>query len=73
MRSVFDIRHPYFRPLWVRLPITAIVLGWALVEALSGNLVWALVFAAGGGWLVYGWFVIFDPADYEKQDDDTPG
>ena len=30
MGDFFNIRHPYFRPLWVRLLITGLALGWAL-------------------------------------------
>ncbi len=70
MGDFLNIRHPYFRPLWVRLVITGVALGWALFEFLAGNPGWALIFGAAGGWCFYEFFVVFDPANYEEPKDD---
>ena len=67
-RNPFDVRHPMFRSPVVRIAITAAVLGWAAVELARGAPVWALIFGAAGAWLVWSWFVAFDPADYDRKD-----
>lgn len=67
---MFDLRHPFFRPLWSRALVTGLALGWALVELSAGNTGWALLFGAAGGWCFYQFFVVFDPADYTKKDED---
>lgn len=56
MNRMFDIRHPSLRPLWVRIAITAIALGWGTMELLNGESIWALVFILAGGWCGYQFF-----------------
>ena len=68
-RSLFDLRHPMFRPLWARLLATGICLGWATVELLSQAVFWAILFGAAGVYMVWAFFVAFDPSDYERQKD----
>lgn len=70
MKDLFNIRHPMFRPLWVRLLITGLALGWALVELATGNPVWAAVFGAAGAWCAWEFFVVYDPANFEPPDQD---
>lgn len=70
LRNSFDVRHPMFRPLWRRGVFCALILGWAVYEAISGNSVWALVFAGAGAYLVYEFFVVFDPKNYEPKADE---
>ena len=64
-RGLFDVRHRMFRSPVVRVILTALVFGWALVELMRSAPGWALIFALAGGWLVWSWFVTFDPEDYE--------
>lgn len=62
---------PFFAPLWRRIVIVGLCLGWALVEVLSGSPGWALMFGAAG---VYAAFKLLGPgyraaiADKEKDD-----
>ncbi len=72
-KSTFEVRHPMFRPLWIRALITLAVLGWTGVELVGGNFLWAAVFGAAGAYLVYAWFIIFDPAEYETPKPSEPG
>ncbi len=60
---MFDLNHPFFRPLWRRVLVTAFCLGWAAFEAAMGNPVWAVITAAIGIYCGYGFFVTFDPRD----------
>ena len=64
-KSFFEVRHPFFRPLWRRVLVTGFCLGWALFELSNGSTIWAAVFGACGVHLFLQFFVKFDPADYE--------
>ncbi len=45
---MFELRLPFFVPLWRRVVVTAICLGWALFELVSGEPFWAILFGAMG-------------------------
>ncbi|MFZ5962864.1 hypothetical protein ACOXXX_07915 [Thalassococcus sp. BH17M4-6] len=47
---MFDLRHPFFNPLWRRVLTVAVCAGWALVEFSQGNTGWAAVFGGLGLW-----------------------
>ena len=42
---------------------------WTLIEALMGNAGWAVLFAALTAFCVYEFYIVFDPAQYDKRDD----
>lgn len=69
-KNAFDVRHPWFRPLWSRVALTAFSLGWAAVEFFTGSMFWGILFGASGLYLAHQFFVVFDPADYEKRKDE---
>ena len=71
-KSLFEVRHPCFRPLWRRVVVTAMCLAWALFELSNEAYAWAAIFGACGVHLFLQFFVKFDPADYEPRDNDTP-
>lgn len=61
--KLIDPANPFYRPLWVRVLIVAVCLGWALVEVANGAIVWAMFFAALGAYAT--WALLFtwkDPA-----------
>jgi hypothetical protein len=66
MKGFFDLRDPFFKPLWRRLVVVAICLAWAAFEALTGSVNWAILFAAAGLWCAYQFFVVWD-----RKDEDT--
>ena len=70
LRELFNVRNPMFRPLWIRLLIVGLTLGWTLMELVNGNHVWAAIFAAAGAWCAWEFFVVFDPANYRKREED---
>lgn len=45
---LIDPRHPFYRPLWRRVLIVAVPLGWAAVEVSAGAPFWGMLFAAIG-------------------------
>ncbi len=56
-----DFSHPVYRPLWVRLAVVGVSLGWAAVEVVNGNPGWALMFGAAGAVALWGLFLTYDP------------
>ena len=63
------VRHPFFRQRWRRVAATAACLGWGTFEISMGNGLWASLFLGIGAYLVWEFFLNFDPANYE----DTTG
>jgi hypothetical protein len=48
-----DHDHPFLRPLWRRIALVVVCLGWAALEFFGGSPTWmmiALAFAAYGAW-----------------------
>ncbi len=68
---MFDMRHPFFLPLWRRILTVGICLGWALMELLTGSPGWALLFGAVGGWAGWQLLVTWDPTYFDKTTDET--
>ena len=69
---MFDLQVAFFRPLWIRLAVVAVCLGWAAVEFWTGSPGWALMFGGVGLWCAYEFFVVFNPKDDDKiAKDDT--
>lgn len=66
---MFNLRHPFFRPLAVRVLTTGVASGWALAELVMDNPGWALIFGAIGAWCAYEFFAVFDPDNYKDDDD----
>lgn len=58
---MFDFSHPAFRPLWLRIVVVAVALGWAAFEALTGAPVWAMVFGALGAAAAWGLLIAYEP------------
>ena len=57
----FDLQHPFYKPLWIRALITALCLGWAVLEFTSGNPGWGTLFGGIGLIAARGFFFGFDP------------
>lgn len=46
--------NPWFRPLWRRLLIVGLVLGWGIFELVTGAPFWAVVFLGIGALAAWG-------------------
>jgi len=64
--KLFDFEHPYFRPVWVRILVVVICLGWGLLELSTGETFWAVLFLGVG--LIAAWQ--FATIDYDKDADE---
>jgi hypothetical protein len=68
----FDVQHPFFIPLWRRIVVVALCLGWAGFEFATAQPFWGILFGAAGLYCAYQFFVVFDPpapdADKHKPD-----
>ena len=69
-RNFLDTDHPMFRPLWVRLLIVALCLGWAAFEFIDGSAFWGVLFGALGVYAAWGFFVTFAPGRREGEGPD---
>lgn len=67
--NIFRVNHPAFRPVWVRATMVTFTLGWALLEFLYASAFWGMIFLGAGLYLVWGFFIVFDPKDYERAKD----
>ena len=66
MWEFFDIRSPFFQPLYRRIIVVLALAGWGLFEARSGNTYWAALFLAVAVYCGYVFFVNW----HFKEDDD---
>ena len=57
MPKFLDTEHPMLRPLWVRLLLVAICLGWAVLEFVTGSPGWGILFLALAGYAAWGFFI----------------
>ena len=60
---MFDLNHPFYKPLWIRIAIVTLCLGWATLELVQDNPGWAMVFGALGLYCIYALFLNFRPRD----------
>ena len=46
--QLIDPKHKFYRPAYVRIAIVAVCLGWAIVEATTGEPIWGIAVGAVG-------------------------
>ncbi|MBI1416445.1 MAG: hypothetical protein GC146_04405 [Limimaricola sp.] len=68
-RSFWSVAHPFFRPAWRRAVAVIIVLGQAALEFSHKAGFWGVIFLAAGLYLLWAFFLAFDPADYERKEE----
>ena len=69
MHKLFDLDHPFFRPLWRRLIIIAVCLGWGVFEFVMGHPFWGTLFAGLGLYCIWGF--LFDHRPRTESDSKT--
>jgi hypothetical protein len=63
-KQMWNVKTPFFRPLWRRAVACLACLVWAGVELAYGNQMFGALFLATGAYLVFQFFIKFDPKDY---------
>jgi len=66
--QLIDPNHPFYRPLWIRIAIVAVCLGWAIVEASTREPFWAIIVGALGIYSAYKLLLTFSPQPLEGPD-----
>ncbi len=64
---MFKLDEAFYRPLWIRITIVAVCLGWAGFEFSLGNSPWAVGFAGIGVYAAYRFFITFNPPPDDKE------
>jgi hypothetical protein len=59
--QLIDPNHPFYRPLWRRVLIVAVCLGWAIVEASTSEPFWAILVGAVGIYAAWMLLLNFNP------------
>jgi hypothetical protein len=57
--KLLDPAHPFFAPLWRRTLIVVLTLGWAVIEIMTGDPFWAILFGALGVYCAYQLLIAF--------------
>jgi hypothetical protein len=61
---MFDLKVPFFRPLWIRVITVLICFAWGAFEFSSNAPFWGLIFCGLGGMAAYQFFITWsDPED----------
>ena len=66
---MFEMRVPFFFPLWRRIVVIAICVGWAGFELISGEPIWAILFVAAGATAAWQFFFSGWPDNRDSQGD----
>lgn len=67
---MFDLHHPFYRPLWIRVLIVAFCLGWAALEFAAGAPSWGVLFGGIGLWAGWRFFLAAPPAEKPQTEEE---
>lgn len=62
-----DSGHPFFRPLWRRVAVVLVCLGWGLFEFVSGSPFWGMLFTGAGAYAAWELLIAYAPDETEKE------
>lgn len=54
--TILDLKNDFYRPLWIRVALLAIMFGWGAFEFLNGAPLWGVIFAGVGVVALVQWF-----------------
>ncbi|WP_274426915.1 hypothetical protein [Chelativorans sp. YIM 93263] len=69
MHKLFDLYHPFFRPLWRRVAVIVVCLGWGIFEFSMDEPFWGALFSGLGVYCA--WVFLFDYKPDTGTDSDT--
>ena len=62
-RKLIDVQIPFFIPVWRRVAVVVVCVGWALLEATADNIEWAILAAGIAVYCAQQFFLCFDPKE----------
>jgi hypothetical protein len=65
--QLIDPNHPVYKPLWVRVLIVAVCLGWATIEAFGPEPFWAVIVGGLGAYSAWMLLLNFNPQPPEAE------
>jgi hypothetical protein len=69
--KLLDFNDPFYKPLWLRIAIVGVALGWGVFEFVTGSPFWGVIFVGAGAFAFHGLFIAFDPREPgQTQDSD---
>ncbi len=72
-QSHFEVRVPFFRPMWRRILVAGGTTLWTGVELMNGAVGWAVAFGAIAIYLIWAFFLAWrDPDELTPPKDQTP-
>ena len=54
-----DHEHPFFRPLWRRVAVTAVCAAWTVFEFAANSPFWGMIALAFTGYAVWQFFYLY--------------
>lgn len=60
MRSFFDVEHPFLVPLWRRIVLVLVCVGWSALEWASGSTFWGVIALGFAGYAIVALLLRFD-------------
>ncbi|WP_206456032.1 DUF3329 domain-containing protein [Aurantimonas marina] len=56
-----EAEHPFYRPLWIRVCLTGVLLVWTALEWANGEPFWGIMTSAAAVWAIWSFFLAYDP------------
>ena len=56
-----EAENPFYRPLWVRIVLTTVLILWCLVEWMNGQTFWGVLVGAASLWAIWTFFITYRP------------
>jgi hypothetical protein len=71
--KLIDPTHPFFAPLWRRVAVTGLCLGWGVVEFATGAPFWGVLFGGVGLVCLYSLLIAYPGSRPSPEPGDRPG
>jgi hypothetical protein len=71
--KLLDFNDPFYKPLWLRIAIVAVVAGWGIFEFLTGSPFWGTIFIGAAAFAFHGLFIAFNPREPEGKEGTKQG
>jgi len=65
-----DLQTDFFKPLWIRVAVVVVCLGWAVFEFTTGAVFWGMLFGGMGVYALWQFFLDNWPASEDANSGD---